>query len=170
MISSTSIGYFVETSGGSAFARRGDNYMSPDKQRIQKYLKAYDFTTLFREELGWDTLREAAQAISVDGHTYLLRPLVEKRGFKVYTCSPDGQGHLPTSATMRQIERELTRHAYEHLIIYVDAAQESQVWQWVRREPGKPLASRLYRLHKGQSGELLSQKLLALAFSIEEED
>src|SRR6266568_5860972 len=144
--------------------------MLPDKQRIQKYLKAYNFTTLFREELGWDTLKEAPLALGIDKQIYLLRSLVEKRGFKVYTCSPNAQGHLPTSATMRQIERELTRHAYEHLIIYVDAAHESQVWQWVRREPAKPLASRLYRLHKGQSGELLSQKLLALAFSIEEED
>jgi hypothetical protein len=144
--------------------------MSPDKHRIQKYLKAYDFATLFREELGWDTLRETPRAISVDGQTYLLRPLVEKRGFKVYTCSPDAQGHVPTSATMRQIERDLTKHAYEHLIIYVDAAQERQVWQWVKREPGKASATRLNRLHKGQSGELLSQKLLALAFSIEEED
>src|SRR2546430_88566 len=116
------------------------------------------------------TLREAPSAIPIDGQTYMLRPLVEKRGFKVYLCSPDAQGHLPNSATMRQIECELTRHAYEHLIIYADAAQESQVWQWVRREPGKPLAPRLYRLHKGHSGELLSQKLLALAFSIEEED
>jgi hypothetical protein len=144
--------------------------MSPNKQRIQKYLKAFDFTTLFREELGWDTLREAPLPISVEGQTYLLRPLVEKRGFKVYTCSPDAQGPVPTSATMRQIECELTKHAYEHLIIYVDAVHERQVWQWVKREPGKASATRLYRLHKGQSGELLSQKLLALAFSIEEEE
>jgi hypothetical protein len=40
----------------------------------------------------------------------------------------------------------------------------------VKREPGRPSASRLYRLHQGQSGELLSQKLLSLAFTIEEED
>jgi Eco57I restriction-modification methylase len=144
--------------------------MSPDKQRIQLYLKAYDFTTLFREELGWDTLKEAPLAIPVDGQIYTLHPLVEKRGFKVYLCSPTTQGQIPASAVMRQIEREMTKHAYEHLIIYTDAAREEQAWQWVKREPGKPSASRLYRLHKGQSGELLSQKLLSLAFSIEEED
>ena len=144
--------------------------MSPDKQRIQQYLKASDFTTLFREELGWDTLKEAPLAIPVDGQIYTLHPLVEKRGFKVYLCSPTAQGQIPASAGMRQIERELMKHAYEHLIIYADVAREEQAWQWVKREPGKPSASRLYRLHKGQSGELLSQKLLSLAFSIEEED
>ncbi len=144
--------------------------MAADTRHIQRYLTTCNFKALFLEELGWDILKEAALAISVDGQTYLLRPLVEKRGFKVYTCSMDAQGHMPNSATMRQIERELTKHAYEHLIIYVDAAQQSQVWQWVKREPGKASATRLYRLHKGQSGELLSQKLQALAFSIEEED
>jgi len=144
--------------------------MAADQRRIQHDLTTFNFKTLFIEELGWDTLREAPLVIHIDGYTYLLRPLVEKRGFKVYLCSPNEQGHVPDSTTMRQIERELTRYAYEHLIIYTDASQASQAWQWVRREPGKPLAPRLYRLHKGQSGELLSQKLLALAFSIEEED
>jgi hypothetical protein len=144
--------------------------MSPDKGRVQHYLKAFDFSTLFREELGWDTLKEAPLALPVDGQLYTLYPLVQKRGFKVYLCSPTAEGQLPTSSVMRQIERELTKHAYEHLVIYTDAAKEQQAWQWVKREPGKPSASRLYRLHTGQSGELLSQKLLSLAFGIEEED
>jgi hypothetical protein len=144
--------------------------MSPDKQRVQQYLKAYDFATLFREELGWDTRKEAPVAIPVDSEIFTMSPLVQKRGFKVYVCSPTAQGQLPASSVMRQIERELTKHAYEHLIIYTDAAREQQAWQWVKREPGKPSATRLYRLHQGQSGELLSQKLLSLAFSIEEED
>ena len=71
--------------------------MAPDKQRIQQYLKAFDFRTLFIEELGWDNLREAPLAISDDGQTYTLRPLVEKRGFKVYMCGPDVNGRVPGS-------------------------------------------------------------------------
>ena len=117
--------------------------MAPDRWRIQQCLKAFDFRTLFIEELGWDTLREAPLALGVDGQSYTLRPLVEKRGFKVYICSPDAKGQVPASATMHTIERELTRHAYEHLIIYVDAAKQNQAWQWIKREPGKPSASRL---------------------------
>jgi hypothetical protein len=140
-----------------------------DKQRIQRDLATFDFKSLFVEELGWDILRESPWTISVDSQTYILRPLVEKRGFKVYLCSPEVQGHIPASAIMRQIERELTKHAYEHLIIYTDAVQTQQAWQWVRREPEQPLASRLYRLQKGQSGERLAQKVQALSFSIEEE-
>jgi hypothetical protein len=63
----------------------------------------------------------------------------------------------------------LTRYAYEHFIIYVDAAKENQVWQWVKREEGKRLAPRMHCYHKGQSGELLAQKLERLAIGLEEE-
>src|SRR6266581_2419289 len=145
--------------------------MAPDKQRIQRYLKACDFKALFIEELGWDYLKEPSLHITLDGqHTYTLRPLVEKRGVKVYACDPNSQGKIPDDPTLRKIEREVTRHAYEHILIYVDATKENQVWQWVKREPGKPLAPRYNRLHKHQSGELLAQKLLALAFAISEEE
>src|SRR6266436_1706265 len=144
--------------------------MTSDKQRIQSYLKAFDFKTLFAEELGWDYLREPSLAIPLDGQTYTLRPLVEKRGVKVYICDPNAQGKIPADHLLRSIEREVTKHAYEHILIYVDAAREHQVWQWVKRETGKPLAPRYNRLHKGQSGELLAQKLQALSFSIDEEE
>jgi len=30
--------------------------MAPDRQRIKQCLKAFDFRTLFIEELGWDSL------------------------------------------------------------------------------------------------------------------
>jgi hypothetical protein len=105
-----------------------------------------------------------------DGQTYTLHPLVEKRGVKVYVCDPDAQGKIPADPILRKIEREIIRHAYEHFIIYVDAARQRQVWQWVKREQGKPLAPRLNRYYKGQSGELLAQKLEVLTIAINEED
>ena len=37
--------------------------MAPDKYRIQRDLTTFNFKTLFIEELGWDTLKEAALAI-----------------------------------------------------------------------------------------------------------
>src|SRR6266516_6757933 len=144
--------------------------MAPDKQRIQRYLKACDFKALFIEELGWDYLKEPSLHIPLDGqHPYTLRPLVEKRGVKVYICDPNSQGKIPDDPALRKIEREVTRHAYEHILIYIDAAKENQTWQWVKREPGKPLAPRYNKLHKQQSGEPLAQKLQRLNFDISEE-
>src|SRR5258708_2729826 len=144
--------------------------MATIRQQIQQYIQDFDFKKLFKNVLGWDNLNEPPLAIPCDGQTYILRPLVEKRGVKVYVCDPDAQGKIPSDPLLRKIEREVTKHAYEHFIIYVDAAREHQVWQWVKREQGKPLAPRLNRYHKGQSGELLAQKLEVLAVAINEED
>jgi len=141
-----------------------------NRQRIQQHLRTFTFKTLFVEELGWDSLNEHALPITVEGVTYALRPLVEKRGVQVFVCDPDAQGKIPPDGLLRKIEREVTRHAYEHIIIYMNAAREHQVWQWVKREQGKRLISHMHRYHKGQSGELLAQKLERLAIGLEEEE
>jgi hypothetical protein len=144
--------------------------MTPDKQRIQYYLKAFDFKNLFVEELGWDYLKEPPLTLSCKEQTYTLRPLVEKRGVKVYLCDPDGQDCIPDDTRMRLVDREVVKYAYEHIVIYIDAARENQVWQWVKREQGKPLAPRVNKLLKGQSADLLAQKLMNIAFEFAEEE
>jgi hypothetical protein len=138
------------------------------RQQIQRDIQAFDFKDLFREVLGWDNLREAALPITVGEQTYALRPLAEKRGVKVYVCDPDAEGKIPAVATLRKIESELTKYAYEHVIIYVDAARTQQAWQWVKRGQSRA-QQRLNRYYKGQSGELLAQKLENLAVDISEE-
>jgi hypothetical protein len=141
-----------------------------NRQKIRQCLRDFNFKTLFVEELGWDILNEHPLVIPVDGTTYVLRPLVEKRGVRVFVCDPDAQGHIPVDGVLRKIEREVIRYAYEHFIISVDSARENQVWLWVKREQGKRLVSRMHRYHSGQSGELLAQKLERLAIGLEEEE
>ena len=48
--------------------------------------------------------------------------------------------------------------------------RRTQIWQWVKREAGKPLACREHTYHRDQPGDALIQKLEAIAFSIEEEE
>src|ERR1700730_4631601 len=91
------------------------------RERIRHYLQTFDFKHLFVEVLGWDNLRESPLTIAFEVQNYTLRPLVEKRGVKVYICDPDMQGKIPPEPLLRRIEREVTRSAYEHIIIYVDA-------------------------------------------------
>ena len=92
--------------------------MATNRQQIQQYIQDFDFKKLFKNVLGWDNLNEPPLAIPCDGQTYILRPLVEKRGVKVYACDPDAQGKIPSDPLLRKIEREVTKHAYEHFIIY----------------------------------------------------
>ena len=47
--------------------------------------------------------------------------------------------------------------------------ESTQIWQWVKREAGKPTVRRELRYHGG-SGDNLLQRLQGIAFSIDEED
>jgi hypothetical protein len=141
-----------------------------NRQKIRQCLRDFNFKALFVEELGWNILNEHPLTIPIEGVPYVLQPLVEKRGVKVFVCDSDVEGRIPTDRVLRKIEHEVIRYAYEHFIIYVDVAREHQVWQWVKREQGKRLASRMHRYHRGQSGELLAQKLERLAIGLEEEE
>jgi hypothetical protein len=136
---------------------------------VRTYLQAFDFPTLFREELGWDNPKAPTHRFEIDGHTYTLTPVAEKRGFQVFVCSPDAEGKVPASGVRAKIERQLTPLAYLHLLIFADAAKTAQTWQWARREAGQPLAIRQQTTAKGKE-TLLIQKLEALVFSIDDEE
>jgi hypothetical protein len=135
----------------------------------KRLLKTFDFRALFIEELGWDhhasTLR-----VTVDDQLYTLNAIANKRGMVAYLCTPASDGRLPDYPTRRKIEMQTARMVHEHLIIYTDAEKTTQVWQWVKRELGKPLASREHTFHRNQSGDALIQKLQAIAFSLAEEE
>ena len=143
--------------------------MPPDRGRIRQALKEFDFDGLFIEELGWDRPPTGTVEVSVDGSTYRLAPVAHKRGMVVFLCAPSN-GTIPNHPTRSKIERQATKAAHEHIIIYTDGGKETQIWQWVRREPGRPTASRQHSFHRSQSGEALAQKLEALAFELSEED
>ena len=143
--------------------------MPPDIAKSRKLLAAFDFKSLFIEELGWNR-HAASLVVSVDGKTCLLSAVSEKCGMVVFECKPGSDGQIPDYATSRKIERQVTKSAYEHLIIYLDGRKSSQVWQWVRREHGKPAMCREHTYRVGQPGESLIQKLRELAVSLEEEE
>ncbi len=161
---------------------------------VRKCLKDFDFRTLFREHLGWDkhTLEiavgdrpdrpdqpdwpdQADQADPADpadrrglrrsGAAFTLTAVAQKRGFTAFLCDT-----IPERAVRLKIDHQITKSVREHLIIYADKAAGQQVWQWVRREPGKPMANREHRFDCRQSGDLLIQRLEQIAVSFDEEE
>jgi hypothetical protein len=144
--------------------------MTINERRVRTLLREFDFTRLFVEELGWDRYQAAPIAVAVDGHSFELRPVAQKRGMVVYACQPGEDGFIPDHATRHRIERQAAKAAYEHLLVYVDEKKTIQVWEWVRREPGRPAASRQHTYRVDQAGDSLIQKLLQLAFTLEEEE
>jgi hypothetical protein len=132
---------------------------------VRQCLKSFDFKTLFREHLGWDNY-QAALEIPVDGRTIPLSAIAQKRGFVAFVCD----GPIPDRAIRLKIDHQTTKSVREHFVIYADRGAGQQVWQWVRREQGKPLASRDHRFNIRQSGDPLIQRLDQIAVSLEEEE
>jgi methylase of polypeptide subunit release factors len=143
--------------------------MSLNVNRVRQLLKEFDFSALFRDELGWDT-HNAPLEIQLDGQPQKLQAVAQKRGMVALRCPTLTGEHLPEYSVRRKIEQQVAKAAHEHLIIFTDAAQTTQIWQWVKREPGKPAACREHTFHKSQSGDALIQKLEVIAFTLAEEE
>jgi len=136
--------------------------INPDA--VRKCLISFDFKTLFREHLGWDN-HQAQMDIPINGNVFRLTGVAHKRGFAAFICPS-----IPDRSTRLKIDHQVTKSAREHFVIYADQSSGKQVWQWVRREPNKPHASREQRFDIRQSGEPLIQRLDLIAISIEEEE
>ncbi len=144
--------------------------MPPNRQSLRAALKEFDFTTLFIEELGWDRPPTGTVDLLVDGVTYSLSPVAHKRGMVVLIYATPADQTIPDHATRSKIERQATKVAHEHIIIYLDSERTTQVWQWVRRQPGQPSASRHHSFHRSQPGDALLQRIEGLAFELAEEE
>ena len=90
----------------------------------------------------------------------------------VFECAAtETDGHIPDYATRRKIQKQVEKTVHEHFIIYTDTEKTTQIWQWVKREQGKPDACREHCYDSNeQSGESLIQKLQTIAFTFEEEE
>ena len=138
-------------------------------EELQPHLQAFDFPRLFVEGLGWDHFQGDPIVLQVDGHDFVLKPVAEKAQFAVFECAPGPDGAMPKYPVRRKIETQVTKRAFEHLIIFVDTDRTIQKWQWVKREAGKPLSCNEQDFYAGQSGTPVLQRLQNVAFSMEDE-
>lgn len=142
--------------------------MQLDRKNVSQYLKESKFEQLFIEELGWDR-HTGKLEVDVNGEGYHLSVIAHKRGMVTYTCQLAGS-RLTIDDTIRKIEIQVAKSAYQHLIIYTDANKVEQIWQWAKREHGKPIIRRHYHYFTHQSGEPLIQKLQSISFALEDEE
>jgi hypothetical protein len=140
--------------------------MAIDRPRATQHLKAFDFATLFIEELGWDRPgSRQPEMINAGGQEYRLSPVADKRGVRIFHCP-----EIPDRALRQYIEREITKRAFEHLIIFTDEEKTRQIWQWVAREKGKPAAFREHIWLANSAPDPLIQKLDHIAFTLNDEE
>lgn len=140
------------------------------RDRVLRHLNNFDFRRLFLDELGWDRPSLSPLAFSHEGQTITFTAVSQKRDFYLFIAETD-DGNIPPATLRGKAETWLSRRNREHLIVFVDAAQTEQVWQWVRREPGQTLRRQYetYRPANG-SGTRLLEKLNILKVSFADEE
>ncbi len=138
-------------------------------EELRPHLQTFDFPRLFVDGLGWNHYRAEPLAVRVNEREYTLKPIAEKAGFAVYECDAGIDNDIPQYPIRRKIETEVAKRAFEHLIIFTDPGRKAQVWQWVRRETGRPAACREYAFTAGGGGDHLLQRLQPLFVSLDEE-
>lgn len=148
--------------------------MKINKSIAKKLLKEKNFQKLFIEELGWDITNVQPICISLNQNSnpnfkYKFTPIAHKRGFVVYFYN-DKDKPFPDYQSRRKLERLIAKYKQEHFIIFIDEKTNTQIWQWVKLETGKPAICREHKLHNEHSGELLIQKLEKIAFDLDEEE
>lgn len=143
--------------------------MQINVERTRRHLQRFNFRPLFIEELGWDHHRQTLD-VEAGESRYILTAVAEKRGMVVFECQTDAtESGIPDSQTRRKIQREVAKSVHENFVIYTDAEKTTQIWQWARREHGRPTACREHPYHITQPGDSLIQKLNEIAFSFQEE-
>jgi hypothetical protein len=142
--------------------------MTIDFQSAKQRLKNFELEELFRE-MGWDHAN-LKPIIQINNNDFQLKAIAQKRGFMVFICPPDSASKVPGYVTRRMIETQLRKTVHEHIIIFFNQDHSNHIWQWVRREPGRPTVSREYEHSIIQSGDALLQRLQSLQFSLEEEE
>ena len=138
-------------------------------EELRPHLQAFDFPRLFVEGLGWNHYQAEPVAVLVNDREYSLKPVAEKSGFAVYECASSVDNNIPQYPIRRKIESEVAMRTFEHLIIFTDPGRKAQVWQWVKRETGKPTVCQEIPFVAGQSGDHLLQRIQPLFVSLEEE-
>ena len=139
--------------------------MAFHSEQVRQATQDFNFQRLFIEDLGWDR-PPGNETIPVGDRSYELGAVAEKSGLVAYVCR---NADVPERAERMKIERQLAKRVHEHLLVFVDDAHTRQVWQWVKRQPGRSPLYREHTFHHGQTGEPLIQKLQLLAFSLDED-
>ena len=139
-------------------------------EELRPHLQAFDFPRLFVEGLGWNHYTTELVSVHIDDREYSLKPVTEKAGFVVYQCDSAVDDNIPPYPIRRKIESQIAKRAFEHLIVFVDSERTTQVWQWVKREAGRPPACREQEFRAGQGGDPILQRLREVAFDLEDED
>lgn len=136
---------------------------------VARHLREHDFGSLFVEDLGWDRGGGVLHVVA-DGRPFTFNLVAHKRGLQVLSCTVDGMT-LVNRRRLRRLQRETSRAAHEHILIYVDTENSRQVWQWsLRLADGRRMRLREHPFPSSAPPERLLERISLLRFGLDEEE
>ena len=113
--------------------------MPLDPTSAREYLNAFDFKTLFNEELGWNkpTTREAVEFECQDT-TFIRQEIAALSGVVVFEITA-ADGLIPDADTCKAVHKEVSTLFHENLLIFLDAGRTQSLWYWAKRDGVKLL-------------------------------
>ena len=97
------------------------------KQQFKQCVEEFNFTLLFNR-LGWSYIKHT-DPVQLEDFTFTLDTVAEKSGFRILVCGPDNKGKIPNYSVRMKLDRVLSKLYGEHLIIFQDQDQKTQLWQ-----------------------------------------
>ena len=136
-------------------------------ENTRNLLQAFEFKTLFIEELGWNNpTNKNAVSFNTKAGAFIRKSVSELSAaitFEITTTD----GTIPDANTRAIISLEIQKINFEHILIFVDKDRTQCVWRWLKKQDNKSLA-REHFFSKGQSGDLFISKLAGLFVDISE--
>ena len=135
----------------------------------REHLNAFEFKTLFIEDLGWSNASSpAALEFECHGQFFVRKEIANLSGIPVFEVT-SALAAIPDSETCRLVHKTVANVNHEHLIIFLDAERTQSLWYWVKRDGTRPI----YRRHtyfRGQPGDLFLSKISAMFVDIGDVD
>ncbi len=143
--------------------------MPLDPTSAREHLNAFDFKTLFIEELGWSkpTTRENVEFECQDT-TFTRQEIAALSGVVVFEITA-ADGCIPNADTCKAVHKEVSTLFHENLLIFLDSERTQSLWYWAKRE-GSKLLPRRHSYFQGQPGDLFLSKISAMFVDIADLD
>jgi len=130
-------------------------------------LQAFDFKTLFREELGWNNpASKVKQPFQTKHGLFFREAIADLSGASVYEITNE-EGTIPDSAVRAFISNEIQKLSFHHILIFVDKNRSQSFWRWLKRQDKKSLP-REHTFFSGQTGDAFISKIPSLMVDLSE--
>ena len=139
-------------------------------KQTKKDLNAFDWESLFLEDLGWlQPDRSGETVLDAGGVRYTVSPVAHIGGIVAFEVdAPDGK--IPGKEERKAVHRAVEPRAREHVLLFTDEKRTQTIWSYPVYDGKKLKAARDHHFVKGQPPDLFLSKIQNITFDLNDLD